>query len=270
MTLSKSLTKYDKLNNEDKQRLLIEAYIDQQMSFGEIAKLAGTYPNKIRRDAKKLGVPARSRSEAQSLALSEGRHKHPTKGTKRSESTKIAISERMAASWDMIDDEERERRSEMARDQWEAKTEDEKKELHKAAGDAVRRAAKEGSKLEKYLLQELIAAGYRVDYHREHVIVDERLHIDMFIKSLNVAIEVDGPSHFSPIWGHETLQRNQKADIRKNGLIMGRGICIIRVQQKKSLSQKYQRDLRDELLAALNKIETKFPPRNQRHILIGE
>jgi very-short-patch-repair endonuclease len=57
------------------------------------------------------------------------------------------------------------------------------------------------------------------------------------IPSINVAIEIDGPSHFLPVWGDNALQRNQKYDKKKEGLMIGKGLTLIRIQQNKDFSK---------------------------------
>jgi len=262
--------KYDKLTPEKKTCFINEAYNNYSMSWEAIAKLVGSYSQKIRRDAIKLGISSCSKSEAQKRALETGRHPHPTKDKERSDDVKIKISETMYSTWESMDDDERERRRQQAIDIWNEKTPEEQAEFRRAAGDAVRVAAKHGSALEKYLSKELIKAGYKVEFHKEHFILKEKQQIDIFIPKLNTAIEVDGPSHFSNIWGDEVLQKNIERDRIKTGLLLDRGLCIIRIRQTKSLSAKYKRDLLQAVLAELKKIKQSFPPKGERHKILGE
>ena len=60
---------YENLSNQDKQDLLKREYETNLLSFGEIAKIYGTYSNKLRRDAIKFKIAVRDKSEAQKLAL---------------------------------------------------------------------------------------------------------------------------------------------------------------------------------------------------------
>jgi very-short-patch-repair endonuclease len=53
---------------------------------------------------------------------------------------------------------------------------------------------------------------------------------------MNVAIEIDGPSHFLPVWGDDALKRNQKYDQKKTGLLLGKGLSLIRVKQQHDYS----------------------------------
>jgi len=116
----------------------------------------------------------------------------------------------------------------------------------------------------------LTEAGIKVEFHKEHLLLNENLHIDLFLPEINVAIEVDGPSHFEPIWGEEALERTQKSDRQKNGLILNSGFVLIRVKQKKTISEKYKRDLSTSLICKLREISDKYPSRENRYIEIGE
>ena len=82
---------YTKLSKTEKFDLLTDLYTVQQKSFADIAELCGTYANKIRRDAQALKITIRNKSEAQKNALETGKHKHPTKGSERSQRTKEKI-----------------------------------------------------------------------------------------------------------------------------------------------------------------------------------
>lgn len=266
----KTLDNYSKLSDKDKADLLVYHYCNQQLSLKVIADAIGKYPNFVRREMKRLGIERRNRSQAQTVALKTGRHTHPTEGTTRPEDVKLKIGKSAKNRWENLSDEEKEEISERAKKQWEDMSEQEKEAFHRAAGDAIRRAAKYGSKLEKYLFNKLIHAGYKAEFHKEHVLRNESLQVDIWLPELNVAIEVDGPSHLKPIWGEKTLSRNKRADEAKTGLLLGRGLVILRVQQTRSLSTSYQHELFTKVAQKLEQIKKKFPPRGHRHIIIGE
>ncbi len=260
---------YLTMSDDDKLAFITDAYTQNLCSFPEIASAAGTYSNKLRRDAKRLGVQIRSQSDAQHLALKQGKRKHPTEGKVRTDEDKIKISEALATSWKNLATAERQRRADIVRKQWDSMSDDDKANFHHKAMEAVRVASKEGSKLEKHILGELIKAGFKTEFHKEHLIVNERLQLDLFLPKINVAIEVDGPSHFAPIWGAKTLERNQKADKEKAGLLLSKGLVFIRIIQDKPLSQKYKRDIVNALVNKLNEIVVKFPERHDRYIEIS-
>ena len=251
------------------KEFLIEQYITKQRSTYEIAQSLSTYPNKIRRALKTLGIDLRTKSEAQTVAISTGRHEHPTKGKKRTESEKVAISNGMSTFWDNMDDEERDRRSEISKTQWEQMSEQEKDNLRRAAAEAVRKASKEGSKIEKFVYKGLTKAGYEAIFHKRGLLVNDKLEVDIFLPVLKTAIEIDGPAHFLPIWGETNLQRHIRSDAQKAGLLINRGFVIIRVKNLiKNLSAKNMRDALDIIMVELKKIEDQFPPISKRLIEI--
>ena len=241
----------------------------EKKSTYEISQELGTYPNKIRRALKKFGVELRDKSSAQSQAIKSGRHNHPTKGKVRSEEERLKISEGMSVHWTDMDDQERLRRSEMAKKQWEEMTDEEKFELRRAAAEAVRRAAKEGSKVEKFLYQGLTQNGHNVIFHKECLVRNQSLEVDLFLPNAKIAIEVDGPAHFLPIWGEENLQKRVKSDAIKSGLLLSSGFVVVRIKHiTKNLSQKKQRDLLLEILSIEESVDEKFPNKHDRFIEI--
>ena len=251
------------------KEFLIEQYITKQKSTYEIAQELSTYPNKIRRALKSLGVDLRTKSQAQTVAISAGRHEHPTKGKQRTESEKVAISNGMSTFWDNMDDEERDRRSELSKYQWEQMSEQEKDNLRRAAAEAVRKASKEGSKIEKFVYEGLTKAGYETIFHKRGLLANDKLEVDLFLPVLRTAIEIDGPAHFLPIWGETNLQRHIRADAQKAGLLINRGFAIIRVKNLiKNLSAKNMRDVLNSIIVELKKIEEEFPPPTKRLIEI--
>jgi very-short-patch-repair endonuclease len=96
------------------------------------------------------------------------------------------------------------------------------------------------------------------------------LQIDLFLPKLNVAIEVDGLSHFEPVWGSETLKRNQKYDNKKTGLILGKGLVLVRIKQFKDFSKARGDVVYQDLLSVLKNIEKAFPDSDHRNIIIGD
>jgi len=269
ISLQKKAKDYKNLSDAAKEKLLRELYVNREMSYPQIAEVVDSYAKKVSRDAKKLGIESRTLAEAQSLALKTGRRTHPTEGKGHSEESKLRISEKMASTWDQLTETEKEHRSQIGKDHWNSFSEEKKAEMRQAAGDAVRQASKDGSKLEKFIYETLTNAGIVVEFHKERMVVNQRLQVDLFLPELNTAIEVDGPSHFKPIWGQETLDRNRRADNQKAGLILAQGCCLIRLRQTQSLSQHYKREVAKNLLEEVLKIKKKFPARGHRLIIIG-
>ena len=255
----------------DEQKDIIQSlHWEQLKSISEIAELLGTYNNKIRRWAAKNDFNLRDKSDAQKVALQTNKTKHPTKGKKRTEAEKAKIGSTMAANWENLSDEERERRAQISKENWENRPEYEKAEMYEKATKARLATAKEGSKLEKYVVAALLKAGYKVEFHKEHALINENVHLDILLPELKTAIEIDGPTHFLPIWGEEHLKKTQATDNTKDGLLLGSGFCIIRLQQRKNLSKTYVSKLISDLFEILNKIQNKFPKPGERRIIIGE
>lgn len=261
---------YDDMLDNNKKDMIQKLYIDQKKSFQQIAKEYNTYPNKVRRDAKKFNISIRDKSQAQKNALATGNHVHPTKGKQRSEETKNKIGLGVLQNWQSLDDAEIEKRKIDAQKRWNLLSDDQKQNFTKLANNAVRSSSKTGSKLEKYLFKELLALGHRVDFHKEQMLLNTKLQIDIFLPDLNVAIEVDGPSHFLPVWGQDALQRNIKYDNKKSGLILGKGLVLIRIKQLNDFSPTRAKLVFQELESTLQNIQQKFPDINNRIIEIGE
>ena len=121
--------------------------------------------------------------------------------------------------------------------------------------------------MEKFLLETLRNSGYVVQFHRKGLVPNEKLEVDLFLPELRTAIEIDGPAHFFPIWGEESLARHLKADAQKTGLLITRGFAILRVKHlTKHVSTKHMRDLSNNIMVQLEQIKLKFPEKNKRLI----
>ena len=108
-----------------------------------------------------------------------------------------------------------------------------------------------------------------VQFHRKGLLTNERLEVDIFLPKLKTVIEIDGPSHFLPIWGEENLARNLRADAQKTGLLITKGFAIIRVKNlSKHVSNKQMRDISDKIVVEIEKIQKKFPSKQKRLIQI--
>lgn len=246
---------------------ILRQYSEELMSIEQIANELGTYPNKVRRALIKLGAPIRSRSESQKIALEQGRSTPPMEGKTHSQETKDKIADKVHQSWENMTDEEREERRQKALDAWNALSVAEQEAFKRAGNEAIRATSRDGSKLEKFLQKFLTEAGYDIIIHKKALVRATELELDILIASMKVVIEIDGPSHFLPIWGEESLQRNIQSDNLKNGLLLQDGYCIIRVKNLKTSTTK--RDMRitgEKVLEELERIEKKFPAKSKRLI----
>ena len=260
--------KYWNLTDSQRKAFLTEAYYNKNMSWIAISKELSTYPNKIRREAKRLGIDSRDKSEAQREALKQGRSQHPTEGTERGEETKLKISDSQGKVWYSLSDKERAKRSIVAKECWDKRSEKQKRDIISKGSEAIRKASREGSKLEKFILSELTKRNYKVQFHKEHWLKNQKLETDLFIEDLRVVIEVDGPSHFEPVWGEENLKKNQRSDLEKTGLVLAQGLVLVRIKQTKRISNRYLREVLEKLLEVIDKVEEKFPEEDKRYIEI--
>ena len=261
---------YNKLSDKQKKDLLIKEYEKSNKSFKDIADQYLTYANKIRRDAIKYGIKIKDKSQAQKNALKKGKSIHPTKGKNRPQEVKDKIGLSVMNSWENLDATTLQQRKDKARQNWENFSEDIKQNILREANIAVREASKGGSKLEKFLLEQLLHDGHKVDFHKEQSLSNTKLQIDLFLPTLNIAIEVDGPSHFEPVWGEEALKRNKGYDNKKTGLIIGKGLVLIRIKQTKDFSKSRAKVIYNNLRQIINDISNKFPESNHRNIEIGD
>ena len=172
----------------------------------------------------------------------------------------------MENHWEGMSDEQRKDRVDQAKERWKNMDAAQKDKMCKLATDAIRKAGREGSKLEKFVADKLSTNGYTIDFHNKNLIPNEKLEIDLYIPSLKTIIEIDGPSHFLPIWGEEKLQKQIKADLQKSGRILSRGFAIIRVKAIANASLKKKENLVSNIVKTLSSIEKKFPPKTKRFI----
>lgn len=242
---------YNKLTDQQKKELIKKYYINDKKSFADIAKECDTYANRIRRDAQKFKIQIRDKKEAQKNALKTGKHKHPTKGKTRDIATKTKIGMSVMKSWEDMDDNELELRKQKSKLVWDSMDDDKRNNIIASANKAVRESSKKGSKLEKFLLQQLLSEGYVVEFHKEQMLLTTKLQIDLFLPTMNIAIEVDGPSHFLPVWGEDALAKNQKYDKKKTGLIIGKGLSLIRVKQTHDYSKSRAIIVCDKIIDAI-------------------
>jgi very-short-patch-repair endonuclease len=246
------------MSKELTKAYLQKEYAQNKRSTSSIAKEMGLFPEQINRALEKFGIPKRTRGEALANAYETGSKEHPTKGKESSESTKLAISESNYRVWHEKSEEQKQVHVEKAKKVWNKRTKKEKEDFIKMGIDGIRKASKLGSKMEHMLFRLLKNEGHNVVFHYNKILANEKLEIDIFVQNLGVAIEVDGPSHFYPVWGEEALAKTRKADIQKMGLLLGKGLSIIRLRHfGDTKSNKYCREVSKILLETLEKFKTK-------------
>ena len=246
-----------------------EEYYTKVRSIKDIAQALQTYPNKVRRQAIKLGFTLRDKSEAQSLALSQGRHEHPTRGKHRDAATKLKISNGVAANWKNMSEDTREAISNRSRENWDNRSDADKQDMRSKAAKKIREASKHGSKLEKFIVEQIRNAGLTPEFHKQNLIPNEKMEIDIYVPEISTIIEIDGPTHFLPIWGEKNLQAHKMADSVKNGLLLSKGFVVIRVEHlQKTVSGRYKRLLWDAIYSNLKQIQAQYPAEQDRLIKV--
>lgn len=240
---------------------------DEGKSIRDIANIFNTYPNKIARQLKKAGKELRSKEDAAKMAVENGKIKPPMLGKKRTEAEKAHIGAARAKKWADMSEDELESFKKGARERWDAQSPEEKRHRQQRAGEALKRASVEGSKAEKYLYEHLTKLGYNVIMHKTGLVPGEKYEIDLYLPDLITAIEIDGPQHFLPLFGEDNLQRTIRYDAVKNGVLISKGFCVIRVKYLvKHSSVSNNGRLLQLVKSELTKIEAKFPDKEHRLI----
>ena len=225
------------------------------MSTHAIAEVFDTYPNKIRRLLLQNGFELRSKSDAQSLAISSGRTKHPTKGTKRTAEERMKISKRLCETWENMPPEEKSRRSEIARKNYHALTEEQKEDMQRKGLRAVCEASRKGSKAELFLLDYLQSRGYDVILHDKDLL-EGSFECDLHLPELKVVIEIDGKKHREAWFGQEQLDMGIAFDNKKDKLLTDMDYTLIRIKYTLKNASLYKHNTMSENVHSLiTKIE---------------
>lgn len=233
----------------------IEMY-NKGSSIRAIAKYFSTTPSKTRSVLKKAGVKFRDKSEAQKLNLKE--KPHPRQGTKLSEKTKDLISGSVHEAWKNIDPEVREQIREQKREAWYEKDPEAIAEMHKKSHEKLLETTKTGSKFENFISETLIEAGHDVLLHKKGALINANLELDIYVRDLKLAIEIDGPVHYLPIFGEERLEKTRLSDADKNGLLISHGVYVLRIRCDYSkLSRHLKKTMKQKLLNHIEKVKNK-------------
>lgn len=192
------------------------------------------YPLKIARLLKKWGYDTRNLKEAQNAAVKAGTIVSPTKGKKRTDDEKYRIGSTLAEHWKKKTPDELDEISKSRKEYWNSLSDKEQELALRKMTLGRLKSAREGSNLERELAYELTRRGYRVNFHSSIFGTE----VDLFLPDFGFAIEIDGRSHYYPIWGEEKLRKTQKADREKTGSLLNRGVALIRVRNEKNTFAK--------------------------------
>ena len=102
------------------------------------------------------------------------------------------------------------------------------------------------SKLEVWLEEQLnqLYPDLKIDYNKTNAINAE---LDIYIPSLNLAFELNGPFHYEPIFGLDKLNKTQSKDKHKFKLCIENKIdlCIIDTSNHRYFKEKYTKKYLD-------------------------
>ncbi len=222
-------------------------------SMRDIAKLCEIPLTSLHRMFKNVGASVKDRAEILQEKFRDGKLEPTIR--EFTEEDKVKISEQIAQRWKDRPDITA-KIKDVNRQKWESMSESEKDERTKKMQVGIRKAAEFGSKLEFIVADIISKAGFVSVKHRTGVLSSQDLEFDLYISEIATIIEVDGPSHFLPIWGEDRLQKNKERDIEKAGAATSKGFNFIRIiNKRKNITKKYIRELTGRLQEVLFKIQ---------------
>ncbi len=216
------------INEQDVRDL----YLKKGLSMRGVAKKVGVPLATLSRFMKKCGIITRSKAEAQKNYLSE--NDHQMKGRKHTAETKKKISHSLGDFWDALSDNEREKFKQQIgsawKRKWESMSEVERRTMMEGLSSKAKLSQGKGSRLERFIAEELRKRGYLVEERSIHYTAGKDFEVDLALPGEMIAIEVDGPTHFMPIYGDEHLEQQQDRDERKDDMINAIGYSVLRVR----------------------------------------
>jgi very-short-patch-repair endonuclease/predicted XRE-type DNA-binding protein len=217
-------------------RRLIEV---EKLSTYKVAEQVGCNQSHIVRMVAKYNkqnpnnpIKKRNKSEAQKNYIKQA-GKHQRDGTTHDEITKDKISDKMREFYDSEEGEAaKDRIREFRQQEWAEKSEAERAAILADLQQANRAKmqAGEGSNFENFLAEQLSAHGFRVEQRTKAWTPGQKFHVDIAMPTEKIIIEVDGPTHWAPIYGDEELHKVEVKDARKDGVLNANGWNVLRVQ----------------------------------------
>lgn len=211
------------------KQYLEEEYSKKNRSTVSIANEHNMYPNQIRRLLKKYGIAIRTNSDAQKINIQN--NGHPMEGRERTEEEKAAISQSIQQWLESLTPEEakklKEMKSKVGKSNWSDLDKKERTEMLAKMRTGARASVNQGSKNENTVAS-LLGSKYKILQRTTYFTGADSYEIDIALPNEKVAIEWDGATHFSPIFGAENLLRVQNKDKEKDKLLLGQGWTVIR------------------------------------------
>lgn len=217
-------------------RRLIE--VERLSTYGVADRLGCNQSHVVRLIAKfnkehpKAPINKRDKSEAQKNFI-ERSGTHQRSGTLHSDESKEKISDTMRDIYDSPQgDEIREKIANQRQEEWANLTEAQKANVLQNLKQTSRAKAQsgEGSKFENFLADELKGHGLKVEQRTKNYTPGQKFHVDIALPVERIIIEVDGPTHWSPIYGDSELLKVQQKDSAKDNILNMSGWNVLRVQ----------------------------------------
>ena len=212
--------------------LVRELYLDKGWSMRKVAKEVGVPLATLSRFMKKNGIDSRSKADAQKNYLKDNTHQ--MSGRKHSDETKKKISSSLGVFWDSLSEGEREevkrKIGQAWKRKWAAMSDEERRLMMSELATKAKEAQGNGSRLERFIAEELRKRGYTVEERSTNYTAGKDFEVDLALPKQSIAIEVDGPTHFLPIYGEEHLMQQQERDARKDELVNAVGLSVLRVR----------------------------------------
>lgn len=215
--------------NETEVRRL---YHDEGLSMRKVAEALGVPLATLSRFMKKNGITSRDKAQAQKNYLKENNHQ--MSGRKHSDETKKKISEGLGEFWDGLTEEETEQLKKKIgsawKNKWAVMSDQERRATMEELSNKAKLAQGDGSRLERFIAEQLRERGYTVEERTTHYLAGKDFEVDIALPKEMIAIEVDGPTHFMPIYGEAHLAEQQERDGRKDRELNSLGYNVLRIR----------------------------------------
>lgn len=247
---------FNEYSTEELILLIHELHLKQKKSIRSIARDLKTYPLKLCRFCHKHQIPIMTASESLKSGYENGDIVNVRKGITLTEEEKLMIAEGQHQAWEKLSDAERMERSKKQQEIFAQRAD--KDTFHKKGSLAIRRAIEEGSKLEKHLIEVFKKNDIEFIHHYKNLFGRTNLEADFFLPEHNIVLEVDGPSHFTTIFGVDSYVKQLEADEKKNAIVLDMGASMIRIVHGRTLYKRDYALIVERLLPILDEINNEL------------
>ena len=239
------------INETDARRL----YQDEGLSMRQVAEKLNVPLASLSRFMKRHGIVSRDKTQAQKNYLRD--HTHQMQGKRHSTETKKKISKGLGEFWDKLPEEDKEELKRKIGGAWKRKWEQMSDTDRRMMMEGLSNRAKEtqgiGSRLERFIAEELKKRGYVIEDRTTNYTKGKEFEIDIALPKERIAIEVDGPTHFIPVYGEERLKEQQSRDARKDELINSTGYSMLRIRDNNGPLSQIRIDRIEEAIKEIRK-----------------